>query len=157
MTSLRGRSHIKIDPKGRLSLPATFRSYFTNSKSVFITNGVFQGQPFLDLYAKADWNSLERTVAGWPTMKPEVQVFQRFYLSSAEACSIDGQGRILIPQHLREHAGLEEDVVLVGMGRKIEIWSEKAWRDHFSQMQSDYEKATESLASLESAKKTGKK
>jgi len=114
-----------------------------------ITNGVFQGRRFLDFYPSAEWLKLEKKIAAMPALKSEVQVFQRFYLSSGEACDVDAQGRVLVPQHLREYAGLEDDIVLVGMGNKIEIWGANDWQDLFGRLEKDFEAAAEVLAGLE--------
>lgn len=149
MTTLRGRAHIKIDPKGRLSLPTTFRSALGKLDTVFITNGFYQGQRFLDFYAQAEWEKLEKKIAKMPNLKSEVQVFQRFYLSSGEACALDSQGRVLVPQHLREYGDLQQDIVLVGMGHKIEIWNEQTWSQLFGQLEKEFEKVVGVIADLD--------
>jgi len=148
MTTLRGRAHIKLDPKGRLSLPTSFRSGFGRSPQVVITNNTFNGQRFLDVHPMSEWMKLEKKVAKWPQLKPEVIAYQRFYISSAEFGALDLQGRLLIPQHFREYAQFAEDLILVGMGHKLEIWSEKIWTPIFNDIEKDFAKITQVLAGL---------
>lgn len=152
-SSWRGRAHIKMDAKGRLSLPTSFRGPLGKSSQVFITNSLYKGHRYLDFYIRAEWEKLEKKIARWPRLKPEVQAFQRFYISSVEACQVDGQGRVLIPPHLRQYAGLEEDIVLVGMDRKIEIWQEKTWRDLFAKLENDFEGMLNILAGFDEREK----
>lgn len=148
MTILRGRAHIKLDEKGRLSWPSGFRKSFGKTTKLFVTNTVVQGHPALDLYSPSEWLKLEKKVSKWPELKTEVQAFQRFYISSAEECSIDSQGRMLIPQHLRDYARLNEEIVLVGMGHKIEIWNAATWANLFRHMGNDLERIMGVLADL---------
>ena len=152
MTRVRGRSHIKMDDKGRISLPATFRSAFAKTSKLYITNSLYQGRRFLDLYSSSEWQKLESRISKLPSLKSEVQAFQRFYLSSAEECELDSQGRMLIPAHLREYAGLQSDVVLVGVGHKVEMWSADEWSPLFGQLEKDYERVVEVLSDLEESK-----
>lgn len=152
MTLFRGRSHIKLDPKGRLSLSASFRQAITKSQQVMITNSIYKDVPYLDLHTAAEWLKIEKRINKMPQLRTEVQVFQRFYISGCESCEIDSQFRILLPQHLREYAELSEQIVLVGMGHKIEIWSEKNWGAVFKQLQKEFASASSELAELE---KTG--
>lgn len=149
MTKSYGRSHIKIDPKGRLSLPKSFRSDLQKSTHLCITNNIYQGYRFLDMYSEADWQKFAKKVSSWPTMKPEIQAFQRFYVSSVELCELDGQGRLLIPSHLREYAKLSDDIVLVGMGAKIEIWNSKDWQSLFSHIEKDYARISDVIAEID--------
>lgn len=140
MTSLRGRAHIKIDSKGRISLPTSFRGGLGKSNQIYVTNNLYRGHHFLDLCTAAEWLKLEKKIAQMPSLKSEVQAYQRFYISSAELCPIDSQSRILIPPHLREFAKLKEDIVLVGVGGKIEIWSDLIWRQLFGELEKDFER-----------------
>lgn len=149
MTLFRGRAHIKIDPKGRLSLPASFRRALGKSNSVFITNSLYRGRRFLDFYPQQEWQKLEKKISQFPSLKSEVQAFQRFYISSGEPCGVDGQGRVLIPQHLRQYGQIEDDIVLVGMGHKIEIWNEKSWQQLFGELESDYDRVLSVLSDLD--------
>lgn len=149
MTGFQGRAHIKIDPKGRIHLPTSFARAFQKQKKLVITNAIFRGDKFLDLYTQSEWAKLEARIARLPQLKAETQSFQRFYLASGEAIEMDGQGRFVIAQHLREYAGLGEDAVLIGMGSKIEIWNEKKWRTVFNDMGASFDQVVSVIADLE--------
>jgi MraZ protein len=151
MTNFRGRAHLKIDDKGRLSLPSQFRVDAKNilKSHLIITNNIYQGHRFLDLYTLHEWEKLEKKIALLPQLKSEVQAFQRFYLSSGEVCPIDSQWRMLVPMHLREYGKFQDEIVMIGMGHKIEIWNSKDWKNQFSQMESDFSNVMNVLAGLE--------
>ncbi len=78
--------------------------------------------PALGLYAHDHWLEIERRLETMSQIHPEVQSFRRLYISGAVESPIDAQGRVLIPPHLREHAGLQKEVIIAGVGRRIEIW-----------------------------------
>ena len=94
-----------LDTKGRLIIPAKFRE--TLGEEFVISKGM---DGCLFVYAGDDWNAFEQKLT-----------------SGAASCELDKQGRILLPAHLREFAGLEKDVVLVGVGSRVEIWSKDKW------------------------------
>ena len=148
MTDLRGRSHIKIDPKGRISLPAQFRHFFNKTHQLVVTNSVSQGHRLLDLYSLSEWKKLEAKVNSWPALKAEVQNFRRFYISSGESCELDAQGRVLIPAHLRDYAKLKEDIVVVGMQNRLEIWEESSWNQVFKGLTENFEQILSQVAEL---------
>lgn len=120
-----------IDPKGRVIMPAKFREelgdifYATKGKDSTIT-----------VLSKEAWDELGRKIAAMPSSKT-VQI-TRFLFSSAAELIPDKQGRVLIPQALREYAGLDKDVVINGTGSKVEIWDSKAW-DEYNKALSDQE------------------
>ncbi len=149
MTGFQGRAHIKIDPKGRIHLPTSFARAFQKNKGVVITNAIFRGNKFLDMYSLNEWQKLEARIARLPQMKAEIQTFQRFYLSSGERLEMDAQARFVIPAHLRDYAELKEDAVLVGMGAKIELWSQKKWQAAFNEMGSSFDQIMSVIADLD--------
>ncbi len=120
-----------IDPKGRVIMPAKFREelgdifYATKGKDSTIT-----------VLSKEAWDELGKKIAAMPSSKT-VQI-TRFLFSSAAELVPDKQGRVLIPQALREYAGLDKDVVINGTGSKVEIWDSKAW-DEYNKALSDQE------------------
>src|SRR5262245_34021924 len=119
---IRGRFEIKLDPKGRLSLPQGLRVGLPGQRIV-ITNSRYRGLSCLDVYSLGEWQKLERRIGRLSSLRAEVQAFNRFYLSGGQTVEVDAQNRILIPQGLRRFSGLESEVVLVGLGSKFEIWS----------------------------------
>lgn len=124
-----GRYNHTIDPKGRLSIPSKYREILGDE---FVVSKGMDGCLFG--YANEDWKAFEAKLASLPLINQEARQFARFFLSGAQYVTVDKQGRILMPQDLREFAGLEKDVVLAGMGSRIEIWSLAKWNENSGQV-----------------------
>jgi MraZ protein len=120
---------------------------------IVATNSLFQNKPCLHAYSASGWDELERRVESLPALRPEVQAFQRFYLSGGHELELDSQGRFLLPQALRKHAGLNEFATLVGMGDKLEIWSAESWRAVNDSLAASFEETLAAIARLEGEKK----
>jgi len=116
----RGRHDHTIDKKGRVSIPAGFRTELLrrSEKAPILT----RHKDHLELYPRDDWEAIERDLSAMPSLQPDVRALQRFMVSGAAECPIDGQGRILIPPPLREHAQLTTQATIAGVLEKIEIW-----------------------------------
>jgi MraZ protein len=84
-------------------------------------------KPALGLYAHGRWEEVEDRLESMSQVQPEVQAVRRMLVSGAVECPIDAQGRILVPPHLREHAGLSRDVTFAGVGARIELWSKERY------------------------------
>ncbi len=151
----RGRLDCKIDDKGRMNLPTLYRESLPKKQSqrFVITNGLFQGQACLDVYSWSEWEKLEARIQKLPQLRSEVQAYRRFYLSAGQVTDLDKSGRLLIPLSLRKHAALKEEVVLVGMGEKFEIWSLDSWDTLHRGMLDQYESILGVVAELEESKK----
>ncbi len=125
-----GNYQHNIDPKGRVIMPSKFRDelgdifYATKGKDNTIT-----------ILSKAAWDELGRKIAAMPSART-VQI-TRFLFSSAAELVPDKQGRVLIPQPLREYAGLDKDVVINGTGSKVEIWDKDAWESYNAVLSGD--------------------
>ncbi|MCB0341387.1 MAG: division/cell wall cluster transcriptional repressor MraZ [Pseudobdellovibrionaceae bacterium] len=146
----RGRFQQKSDSKGRVSLPPAYRQSFSEGQtSLVITNSQYQGKRCLDVYTLDQWEKLERRVAKMPALKTEVQAFQRFYLSGGQVINIDGNSRFLIPAALRKYADLGDELVLVGMGHKFEVWPQGVWDLLCDDLAGDFESILSSVAALE--------
>lgn len=117
-----GKYNHTIDPKGRLSIPSKFREILGDE---FVVSKGMDGCLFV--YANEEWKRFEDKLASLPLISQEARQFARFFLSGAQYVTVDRQGRILMPQDLREFAGLEKDVVLAGTGSRIEVWSLEKW------------------------------
>lgn len=147
----RGRFDCKVDAKGRLIMPAAFREGRTQ-KSLsdwVVTNSLVRKSRCLDLYLQPEWEKLEKKLSTMPQLNKDVQTYQRFYMSGAQTVQLDGQNRLILPQNLREFIGLEQDLVLVGMGQKIELWSAGTWAALEAQMVESFEDTLERVAALE--------
>ncbi len=110
-----------IDTKGRVIVPAKFRKDL--GEEFVITSGL---DGCLFVYPMEEWENFIEELKKLPGTK-EGRQFQRYFMAGAASCEADKQGRVLIPNKLREHSKLEKDVVLVGVINKIEIWSKELW------------------------------
>ena len=108
------------DTKGRVFIPAKFRDGL--GEGFVVTRGI---DPCLCVYPKAEWEKFSAKIDEFPTV--QARKVRRFIYSAATDPTPDSQGRILIPSVLREYAGIEMDVVVIGVGAYLEIWSAEAW------------------------------
>jgi MraZ protein len=122
----RGVFEHQIDAKGRTSLPAKLRETLvgTYDERLIVTTSL---DACLHAYPVREWEQLEASLAKRNPMEPGVKTLMRLYVASAQECPLDKLGRILIPPSLRQHAGLEKDVVWAGMVKVIELWSKEGW------------------------------
>ena len=119
----RGQFDHAIDEKGRLSIPAKFREALRKEKTLVLTSS----DAYLTAYPLKEWRALEDRLRANPKFKREQRDFLRFVYSSAEDVAMDSQGRILVPQGLRQRAGIMREVVIIGMMDTIEIWDKGRW------------------------------
>ena len=138
-----GEYNHTIDPKGRLIIPAKFREALGDE---FVVTKGLDGCLFV--YANTEWNNFEEKLRTLPLTNKNARQFTRFFLAGAAACEVDKQGRILIPQVLREFAKLEKDVVLVGVASRIEIWSKEVWEESISTYDTDMDEVAENMENL---------
>lgn len=110
-----------IDVKGRVIIPSKFRE---DLSSEFVITAGLDGCLFV--YPMDEWERFIDELKRLPGSK-EVRQLQRYFMAGAAACDMDKQGRVLIPNKLREHGEIEKDVVLVGVINKIEIWDKERW------------------------------
>lgn len=127
-----GEYNHTIDTKGRLIIPSKFRELL--GEEFVVTKGM---DGCLFVYANDDWSAFEQKLTSLPLINKEARKFARFFLAGAALVEVDKQGRILLPANLREFAGLDKDVVLVGVGSRIEIWSKTGWEDVNSDIDMD--------------------
>jgi len=117
-----GEYNHTIDAKGRLIIPSKFREQLNDE---FVVTKGLDGCLFI--YPDEEWKTFEGKLHTLPLTNPNARKFTRFFLAGATTCEVDKQGRILLPAVLREFAGLEKDVVLVGVSSRVEIWDKKIW------------------------------
>lgn len=113
-----------VDTKGRLIIPNRFRELLGE---VFMVTKGMDGCLFA--FSNDDWKEFEAKLTALPITNKNARKFARFFLAGASVAEVDKQGRILLPAHLREFAQLEKDVVLVGVGSRVEIWNRDNWMD----------------------------
>lgn len=144
----RGRFEHTIDAKGRISLPAKYREILSSNYNdrLIVTNF----DSCLIAYPFEEWAILEERFSQHSIMEEDVQTFMHYFISGATECTIDKLGRILIPPTLRKHAGLEREVIFVGMITRIQIWDKSRWDEKFTEAQEKFNqiKGKETLAKL---------
>ena len=118
----RGVSHISMDAKGRLALPAKHRERLTAECGGQLVATIDTQSPCLLIYPLPTWEPLEQEIQDLPAMNPAVRRFQRLLIGYASDLEFDASGRVLLPSSLREYASLEKKLVLVGQGKKMELW-----------------------------------
>lgn len=120
-----GEYNHTIDTKGRLIIPAKFREQLGNE---FVVTKGLDGCLFV--FPMNEWELFEQKLRTLPLTQKSARKFTRFFVAGATECELDKQGRILLPQTLREFAQLEKDVVLSGNLNRVEIWSKANWTDN---------------------------
>jgi MraZ protein len=123
----RGVQHINMDAKGRLAMPARQREPLLSECGGQVVVTIDTQSECLAIYPLPEWERIEKDIQGLPALNPAVKRFQRLMLGYATDLELDGNGRMLLPQPLREYARLDKKLVLVGQGNKLEVWSEPLW------------------------------
>ena len=144
----RGSYEQKVDDKGRTSLPRRFREELRRNYSddrLVVTRSL---DDCLWAYPINEWEAFEKRVAEKGMFDRRIVRLKRAVISSAIECKVDSHGRILLPAPLREHAGIEREVVWAGMIHNIEIWAKDRWEKVEDDALSDPEVLSESLAEL---------
>ena len=141
----RGRSRHTLDAKGRLVIPARFREALGEGEDncLVVTNH----DSCLWSFAMRDWQVIEAKAAELPQFDSAVNTYLRYFISGAVECPIK-QGRITIPPYLREIAGLEKEVVLVGELKRFEIWKKERWEKEFEMAKKNFSEASQALREL---------
>ena len=117
-----GEYNHSIDEKGRLIIPSRFRELL--GEEFVLTKGL---DGCLSIFPQEEWEPFVEKLRALPLTSKDARTFSRFFVSGACTCELDKQGRILVPQTLREFAGLTKDVVIAGSLNRIEVWSKEAW------------------------------
>ena len=142
----RGSYEHTIDSKGRVSLPAQFRSLLPrDNERLVITNYM---PSHLWAFTYEHWVKLEEKLASFPLTDPDIRSFKHFFIAGAHDVSVDKLGRILVPPRLRDYAQLNKDVVFAGSITHIEIWDKENWKPTFATSESNVEQVARKLADL---------
>ncbi|RMG57310.1 MAG: transcriptional regulator MraZ [Gammaproteobacteria bacterium] len=124
----RGVANLSLDAKGRMAIPARYRERLRESCAGRMIVTIDQDGCLL-IYPLPEWERIEQALMNQPNMDPRVRRLQRQLVGHAHDVEMDGHGRILVPAALREYAGIEKQAVLVGQGRKFELWDEVRWNE----------------------------
>ena len=124
-----------IDDKNRVAIPAKYRDVLDglHQQGLMVTRFRRADRRCLDVYPMSAWEELEAKLLAKRRFDPRVQQFKDVYVSGAHECAVDGQGRILLPQHLRDYAGIKRDVVFTGQIDMFKIWDRDTWQRTFDE------------------------
>ncbi len=116
-----------MDAKGRLAIPAKVRDALASACEGRIVITAHTEERCLLIYPEPQWQELQPKIEALPNIHRKARRMQRLLLGYATPLELDGNGRVLLPQTLRDYAGLEKKLILVGQGKKLELWSETGW------------------------------
>jgi MraZ protein len=133
----RGSSFHNLDNKGRLIIPARFRDVVSQSRAEGLMVSKMDGALFC--YSFEEWHKIEDRILNLAEKSENMRRFRRIFIGGAFECMLDKQSRILIPPTLRQDAGLNKEVVLVGVLDHFEIWSKQNWLEEHNRLQDDLE------------------
>lgn len=132
-----------IDNKKRIAVPSRFRELF-NGRAV-ITRGL---DNCLFLYTLEEWNKLAEKLNTLPVGQSSTRSFVRLMLAGASEAELDKQGRVLVPDYLKNYAALDKNVVIAGLYNRLEIWDDKKWNDYKLGAEKNTEEIAEKLGEL---------
>jgi len=146
----RGITPINLDTKGRMAIPTRYRAQLTEDESQIVIT-IDTNSPCLLLYPLPEWEIIEQKLAALPSFNNAARRIQRLLIGHATELDIDGNGRVLLPSVLRDYANLDKKIVLVGQGKKFEIWDEARWhsaRDNWLDLTKAEDELPEELITL---------
>lgn len=123
----RGLYNLNLDAKGRLAVPARYRSALMEDYGSKLIVTIDTEQQCLLLYPQSEWATIETKLIALPSFNPQSRRIQRLLVGHATDVELDGSGRLLIPPALRDYAKLDKKIALVGQGNKFEIWDDAHW------------------------------
>jgi len=151
----RGAATVNIDAKGRMAMPVRFRDLLTailndeSNPQLVVT--IDTEEPCLMIYPLVEWDIIQQKLEQLPSFNPAARRIQRLLIGHATDMELDANGRLLLPAILREYAQLDKKAILLGQGKKIELWSESVWnarRETYLQASSNTEELPELLHQL---------
>ena len=117
-----GEFEYKLDQKGRVPIPPRFKREYKDG--IVLTPGI---EPCITVYTIPEWKRLSTDMTAGPLNRSKLRKLNRALFATAFFVSLDGQGRVALPAPLREHAGIEEDVVVAGANTYLELWNKEQW------------------------------
>jgi MraZ protein len=132
-----------IDDKKRISLPVKFRKEI--GKKIVLTHGLDR---CLFAYGVKEWAKISEKLGNLGMLDANSRGFNRFMLAGAQEIDVDSNGRILIPEHLKEFAGVKDTVVFAGVFNRIEIWNEASWKSYQSKVSKEADQMAEKLGEI---------
>ena len=139
-----GQYEHALDAKDRVIIPAKFREIFKEhyAEKFYLTRGLDR---CLFVFTEEEWRNQERRFRDMSFTREESRKFNRLYFSGACEALCDKQGRILVPAYLKEYAEIKQNVMIIGVSDRIEIWSKEKWNDFFKNNLGSFESLAENL------------
>ncbi|MEK7511692.1 MAG: division/cell wall cluster transcriptional repressor MraZ [Patescibacteria group bacterium] len=138
-----GEYNFSMDAKGRIAIPVKFRCAL--GKEFVVTKGL---DNCLAVYTKEEWTKIAERVSSLPTSQANSRAFSRLMLGGAMDVRLDSQGRIVLPDYLRQYAGISKKVVIAGLYSRLEIWDEEKWSAYKKQTEKNSNDIAEQLTVL---------
>jgi MraZ protein len=132
-----------LDEKARLAIPVKFRTVL--AKGAVVTRGLDR---CLFVYPAGEWKKLADKLSQLPIAQANTRAFARLMLAGAMDATPDKQGRVLVPEYLREYAGIQKSVVVAGLYNRLEIWDEAAWKKYKANTERESNTIAEALGAL---------
>ncbi len=132
-----------VDIKGRIIMPSKLRENI--GEKFIITKGL---DKCLFAYSKSEWANFEEKLKTLPLTNKNARDFVRFFLSGAVDCEIDKQGRFLVPANLRTYANIDKEIVIIGVGTRLEIWNKESWTKYSSEENISADEIAENMTML---------
>lgn len=125
----RGINKVSLDGKGRMALPTRLRDPLQQASLGNVVLTIDIREKCLMLYPLVEWEKVQSTLSDLANVRSEIRTVQRLLIGHATDLELDSQGRVIIPKLLRDFAGLQKKLILLGQGNKIEIWNETVWNE----------------------------
>ena len=138
-----GQYEHTIDAKKRLALPAKFRGELGDT--VIVTKGM---EHCLVIYTQKEWLVVSEKLSSLPSSQMEARAFARNMLSGAMEVSLDKLGRILVPDYLKQYAGLQKDITICGLSTRLELWDSAKWNEYITKTEKDVDEIVSKLGPL---------
>ncbi len=130
----RGISNLNLDAKGRIAMPTKYRDEIKSDFNGQMILTVDYGVRCLVLYPMSKWVETEQNILGLPNLSEAAREIKRLVIGYASDVEMDGQGRMMLSAPLREYAGMEKKLILIGQGDKFELWDEDSWKSSCDNM-----------------------
>ena len=138
-----GEYEHSVDVKGRIIMPSKLRENI--GEKFIVTKGL---DKCLFAYSKSEWTNFEEKLKTLPLTNKNARDFVRFFLSGAVECEIDKQGRFLVPANLRTYANIDKEIVIIGVGTRLEIWNKSSWTNYSSEENISADEIAENMTML---------
>ena len=141
--SFMGTYQNNVDPKGRVSIPVKYRDAL--GERFYVTKGF---DSCIDIYTVEEWEKFAEKLQRLSQTKRDMRDFVRFIFGNATEVELDKQGRILLPAMLRETVGIEKEVIVMGVGSKVEIWDKAKWDENNAVVEEDMDEIASQMEEL---------